>query len=313
MNNKVFDYLNEKKDKVVDFAKEKKDDATRYAEERVSAIKEYIEKNGKQIKRSATALALAGLTTLSASTLSGCELPSETTGTELQYYTQPETKSSEDIEKDGITNEDMLALLDNLVWERETKYWDSIEEMYGDKDYREKHSIQFNKISAYSPCGYAYIPDSYDVAAVTHERFENYRLHNFYVFDVLGTQIFEDEGELCKVDEEHYTQNIGYMCICGKAPFEAVANEYGSGKYFLTEEICDNEYGLVDNRFIGHEVYKSFEITRDDVANATPEQLKVLYKLYQSIYQNTMLEDFTDGITAETYSTDSQIIDEPLQ
>lgn len=273
MNNNVMKYLSEKKNKAVDTLKEKKDDATRYAEERINAVKEYIEKNGKKIKRSATALALAGLTTLSATTMGGCEEISNIIPGNITHFVEPTIDANPSgVNEEELTGELVLALYDSLVW----KYFVS-----NDPNYPETPmSAQFTKITNLTSCGYGFNPGYW-----THHNFNFLRsetpMNNIYIICLEGLVVAD--GELYNCDKSDTSSQFG----CSKESFDAVADVFGTGKYLLTQEMCDYKYhGSSD--FVDSEVYHPFDITREDILNATPEQVELLYNLYQSIYSVTV-------------------------
>lgn len=230
---------------------------------------------GKKIKRSVTALALAGLTTLSATTMGGCENISNIINPEETHFAEPETRSPDEIAETGITAEDVLALYDSIVW----KYFVS-----NDPNYPETPmSAQFTKITNLTSCGYGFNPGYW-----THHHFNFLRsetpMNNIYIICLEGLVVAD--GELYNCDKSDVSSQFG----CSKESFDAVADVFGTGKYLLTQEMCDygdyKYHGSSD--FVDSEVYYPFDITREDILNATPEQVELLYNLYQSIYSVTV-------------------------
>lgn len=249
-------------------------DATRYAYERINAVKEYMEKNGKRIKRSAAALALAGLTTMAATTMSGCEEISNIIPGNITHFVEPTIDPNPSgVNEEELTGELVLALYDSLFW----KYFVS-----NDPNYPETPmSAQFTKITNLTSCGYGFDPICWRHNDFTIAKTHDIPINNIYIICLEG-QVVAD-GELCNWDKSEVNTQFG----CSKESFDAVADTFGTGKYLLTQDMCDYEYFSGDN-FVDTEVYYPFDITREDILNATPEQVKLLYNLYQSIYSVTV-------------------------
>ncbi len=258
----------------------------------------YISKKyGKKIKKSAAALALAGLTTLSATTMSGCEEikhifnPDETS---VEEYVKPTTRTEEEIVETGITAEDVLAEFDNLAWDilmqSHTTTWqkycpDDIDELMEELDF----SCQFKSIS----------PESYDNEQGEDTLFPFYGISTRkfinmidYLTDDKDKPIFEDVYHAYIVtDSFTYGEVSNNLAPIGmyKDQFEPVANMMSSNKITITDEYIknniDGEQGSIQAKYkyldsIG---YSSFEITRETIENASEEELYLLYDLAKSI------------------------------
>lgn len=295
MNNNVMKYLSEKKNKAVDTLKEKKDDATRYAEERINAVKEYIEKNGKKIKRSATALALAGLTTLSATTMGGCENINNIINPEEPYtftepYEKPTTRDEHEIEEKGITAEDVLAEFDNLAWEFNLRSYTHSMQNYNPDEWEEivkdsKTSAQFVKITPTHD--YKYEPFPFYGIKI-NPPFKNWFLH--YLTQEQQDKEFEGvyPGMLYinEVTFGHAGENFFHVGMY-KDQFQPLAEHLSSAKFLLTEDLIYNYWeDLIDSSkydYLNSQGYAPFEITRETIENASEEELYLLYDLAKSI------------------------------
>lgn len=170
MNNSIFNYLTEQANQFVN-----------RTESIITQIGEYFKTHGKQLKKSAIALALAGLTTTSAMGMTGCQelnpdnekdkiifdSPQErygddyrgnnpTASTEIQYgsdhepFEQLEVRTREEMEQSGITAEDVLAIYDQLATEM-WKLQNPIEKFFGtiSQEEYDNISIRFESISPY--------------------------------------------------------------------------------------------------------------------------------------------------------------------
>lgn len=307
MNNKVLSFLKETKGKATDFVSEKTNDAKRYAEERIKAIQDYLNKNGKKIKTTATALALAGLTTLSATTMSGCDEISQiiTPGESISSissndpfvpskgpYAEPITKTPQEIEESGITAEDVLAEFDRLVWDinliiytRSIKrdHPDNWEQIVRDS----KTSAQFVKMtpeltSEYSPYPmYGILTRGYD------DQFDllTQGKENKWFYDVYPVNIYYNNVTFGHQNEDYNQIRVGVY----KDQFEPVGDLMASDKFILTIDKLDQlalQVGGGDSTYYSYENsqgYSAFEITRETIKNASQEELYALYDLARSI------------------------------
>lgn len=309
MNNKVLSFLKETKGKATDFVSEKTNDAKRYAEERIKAIQDYLNKNGKKIKTTATALALAGLTTLSATTMSGCDeisqiiTPSESISSTSSKdpfvpskgpYAEPITKTPQEIEESGITAEDVLAEFDRLAWDiAMIDYTRSI------KNYDPKNWEQIVKDSNSSAQFVKIAP-----------RYDGHQLKNYPVYGIITTQKgyydfwkrltqgkdpkhFHDVYPVTfyynHVNYGHDTYNDFVDVGAHKKQFQPVGDLMADERFMLTLDKIDQIVapfggGDIDYYdFTDSQGYSAFEITRETIKNANKEELYALYDLARSI------------------------------
>lgn len=298
-------YIKEKKNKVKDLVEEKKEDATRYANERINAVKEYMEKNGKKIKKSATALALAGLTTLSATTMSGCEdikhifNPDETA---VEEYVKPTTRTEEEIAETGITAEDVLAEFDNLVWDINNKK--QIKAIYtlvpDEADYYLSllsTSAKFVKITT----------SSYG----TNEQLPFYGINTSLNFHNQGSLHYNEGCEIAFLDtyplriyyhdiSNGHAQHSSNIVGAYKDQFQPIADKLSPYRCVLTEDIINKRYtraGFIAYDYLDQVTYDSFDITRETIENASEEELHLLYDLAKSIRSISLDLKYPDNIS----------------
>lgn len=251
---------------------------------------------GKKIKRSATALALAGLTTLSATTMGGCENISNIINPEETYaftepYEKPTTRDDIDIEEKGITAEDVLAEFDNLAWEFNLRtYTHSIQELHPD-EWEEivknsETSAQFVKITpkiAYGseePFPFYGIPISHPF----HNRFLNFLTQEQLDKEFEG--VYPGLLYLNTITFGHAGEEYFYIGMY-KDQFQPLAECLSSDKFLLTEDLIhekwNNLHDLSKFDYLDSQGYASFEITRETIENASEEELYLLYDLAKSI------------------------------
>lgn len=251
---------------------------------------------GKKIKRSATALALAGLTTLSATTMGGCEnisniISPDETYTFTEPYEKPTIRDDIEIEEKGITAEDVLAEFDNLAWEFNLRaYTHSIQENFPDeweeivKD--SKTSAQFVKITP----PIAYKPEEpfpfYGILTthLFHNRFLNFLTQEQLDKEFEGVypgMLYLNNVTFGEATQRYY--NIGMY----KDQFQPLAERLSSDKFLLTKDLLYERWDNLDDLrkfdYLNSQGYASFEITRETIENASEEELYLLYDLAKSI------------------------------
>lgn len=275
-------------------------------EQRGNAIKAYMEKNGKKIKRSAAALALAGLTTLSATTMSGCEeivsiinpnLGLEDNRPTGEHYIVPTMRSDDEIQETGITAQDVLALYDNLTTNIIGVQYAGLD--FLNEDYYpdgKKYSASFVSIDTKVGWEDRICP----VYGIT-QRFDDFpKWFNRDRNDPIIVDDMYDIGIHYNGIDSH---NVIYNDEClntliDKSLFEPLAESLGHKKFLLTEE-KDQEYwyetGYIETDFyIDTNVYERFTITRETIENATDEQLELLYSIGKSIWDFMFNLNFPD-------------------
>lgn len=264
-------------------------------------------KYGKKIKRSAAALALAGLTALSAVTMGGCEnisniINPDETYTFTEPYEKPTIRDEIEIEEKGITAEDVLAEFDNLAWEFNLRhYTHSIQELYPDeweeivKD--SKTSAQFVKITP----RIAYEPEEpfpfYGILTFPpfHNRFLNFLTQEQLDKEFEGVypgMLYLNTVTFGHAGEEDF--DIGMY----KDQFQPLAERLSSDKFLLTEDLLYEKWNdlhdLTKFDYLDSRCYASFEITRETIENASEEELYLLYDLAKSIRAISLDVEYPD-------------------
>lgn len=312
MNEQVTSYLRDKKQRLTALTKDKIAKINEYIEENKSQLVEYLKHNSKQLKRSATALALAGLVTTSAMGMTGCEIGNLNTEKHHPFgghitvsqdapavpFQKLKVKPQEEVEKAGITAEDVLALYDQLandVWHaRYIK--ENLKEEF--QQYYDTVSVQFDSISPH-----IYInsyPD--DNGKLTNYEWE----YPFYIvnewfcplhqwFNAAGryNYIMPDSMENNTYSTTFHTNFVfGDSMYEASYPefgvekelFENMMNSFNVEKSILTEDqiAFARKSHFFENQ-IGQEIYTPITITREDILNATPDQLWAFYHLVDSL------------------------------
>lgn len=266
---------------------------------KIETIRSYLKKNGKRSKTTATALALAGLTALSTTTMFSCDqisqiiTPNESTSSNVPdinkgSYPGPIVKTPQEIQEAGITAEDVLAEFDRLVWDIaiinytgycKIYYPDTWQQALEDSDIY----AQFvkltpplnNELNPFPMYGIVttqqgYVQFNYSLQEQDHK--------NFY--DVYPISLFYDGMSL----EYESLITVG----AHKDQFQPVGDLLADEKYILTEDkinqICEQFDGIFEcYDFENSQGYSAFEITRDTIQNASQEELYALYDLARSI------------------------------
>lgn len=222
--------------------------------ERINAAKAYAEKNGKKIKRSAAALALAGLTTLSATTMSGCEdisniFNSNTTSKPFDGYVdpyiEPTIKALEEIRENGITAEDVLAEFDKLAWDFNLRSYTWSIKDYDPDNWEEivensQTSAQFTKLTTdYRRRTDGFLPfyaicSEFDFTNKCYFLTEEER--EVKLKDIYEATIFLDEVTYGESGTSHFPIGIH------KSQFEPYANIVAPNKFKMSDyiEACEN-------------------------------------------------------------------------
>lgn len=294
MNNELKNYLSQKLETAGD---------------KVTAIKDHI-KNGAT-KAIATGLALATLTggmvacddktnkpadttpaikteaTIDDSTLTtevpGTEITTNTPDSTEATTTEPDTTTNIDIPvEDGITAEEVLALYDDFA----TK-------LLNFEDARPDTKVEGEFISI-TP-----IQDdmSNPVKTIIYERpyfamEDEYQPLHYWVYDKLGLDnVPSFENSIYKVcintikshDGYSYEKSLNNFGV-NREIMESLFNAFKIQKFTLTN---NHIAGLPNESFcsdhVGKEVYEPITISKDTIKNATPEQLKILKELIDSL------------------------------
>lgn len=289
MNEKVKSYLSDKAQKL-----------STLTEDKIAEIKKYLNTHSKQLKRSATALALAGLVTTSAMGMTGCDdviptkdpsstsstLPTNINGEEYvpqEHFNRPTMRTEEEIEESGLTAEDVLAAYDNLAWELAVLTWKDIIVDLDNVDSIDDISAQFEKISVYNQN--------------PRNQSENFPFFGLCEFE-RGFPVMKDKSSIAL--KNTYQTNLYISSVLGNYPttkpyigfgiykdeFEPVADALGNGKFLFTEDIYNSYPDLLRplRFYINLEVYAPFEITRDTILNASQQELQLLYDMCKSMY-----------------------------
>lgn len=301
MNKKVKDYLENKKEQLSSTTEN---------------IKEYIEKNGKQIKRTATGVALAALTTLSAMGMSGCDLqhtdttePSSSSGTidpnkivqsnsglfeGTRYDKAPviNHRTEEEIAETGLTAQDVLNAYDQLCL-------DILKDMYSDNYYSDLSKDAYNKISAQFESITPWFFKKYSSDKSEILRFDSpfYAVRPNYFPKQFWQSMSSDIGEFPAVpitinikafaDGVCFTETIPNAGIAPEQ-FANTMSSFGIKPYTLDYDTLYESTKNIGNgidsffHFLNQTAYEPMHITRETILNATPEQLESLYGMLSS-------------------------------
>lgn len=287
MNKNVFNYLNEKANDVADYIKAKAEAAGAYLSEHAQDIKQGA------IKGTATVLTAAMLL----GGMTGCDTLEQIGGPELEQYEQLPIRPIEEIEQSGITAEDVLALYDDLAEK-------CVEAHYATTNWKEELGERFNELDG------QFI--SISPTTINEIGYENNYVLPFY----LQASVFRPSNRWSTessspyytnqkfINEEIYEtvltikQNFGeksgtkdYQWGVPKASFDKVLQAFNTPTITLDKEALEGKipnvhfYQIEENYLWGTTAYNSVPLSREIIANATPEQLWALYDLINSMIE----------------------------
>lgn len=261
MNKNVFTYLSGKANNVKDYIKSKAEAAGNYISDHAQDIK-----NGA-IKTTATLLTAAALVT----GMTACDTtPSNDPQTSQQEQQNSNTlypivtvKPREEIEAEGITSKDVLALYDNLAY------------LYAK-----------NKLQPYADIR------GYDVKDISAQ-FDNVHVCKISLKASGNTQMVDDPF-YCPINDNGYLVRYNYNSaikdkkdhyhsdiIITQETFKTLMDSFNIAPIELTEEYWKENPTYVESHkhLTGKTVYPSFQFTRDIINNANEEQLWALYNV----------------------------------
>ena len=305
MNKNVLDYLNDKTQNVADYIRAKSESAGNY-----------ITSHAKNIKKGAiraTATALTAATLLTG--LSACDaneilvepdIEQETTTGELttemdtfvetevtteepttdsnqqeQETTEnkpvlPEMRPIEEIEKTGITADDVLAAMDNLAWKI---YYIGYKDSLVNPDDINNLTCKFSNIAptATTPASEEltpYLDPFYHLLDSYTPNFE--WLNNKNQLDDVYAVKFVIKISL---NGNNFSQNV-YDLGISKEDFENIMDTFEMEQFTITADYLESlssEDLQQYSHLIGNQAYSELKINRNLIENATEEQLWALY------------------------------------
>lgn len=290
MNSKVLNYLSEKKDSFMD----------------------WFETNKTNIKTNATKVIATGLTLAALTNMAGCNnqlVGSDGTHSkhpmisdeQFTGETQPpvlEVRPKEEITKENITAEDVLAAYDQLSLLALHHFWADAKERWGD---------DFNNLTAsFVSITPQYVQD-YDFTTDENRN----RMKAYYTYDQFfdGVNHWQME-ELSYAGEPIYTFefniDIGYkgeVFDCGafttfgmyQSDFLPIANGFKSEPFNITASKLEEIYGgqsLITNFDHNKIGYSSFIIDRSTILNI--QDMELLWSLYHAAHNSIYSINFRD-------------------
>ncbi|MGN0960737.1 MAG: hypothetical protein ACI4PF_00890 [Christensenellales bacterium] len=295
MNNKVFNYLNEKKEQLSDLT-----------EEKVTQIKAYLEKNADKIKgntKRAVATGLVAATLLGG--MAGCNRTNVNNPSESgSNYTEPTNEIEdgashepfeelpvrpiEEIEESGITAEDVLAVYDKLALAIEKKRFPR-ENV--DPDYLEaydKETAQFESITIET---YSHPQFEIDGVTMIDYQYPFFIKRNFFMIGQLEEQTaLEDSVYTCLfnyniVNNNKYYNETFEGCGIIDYEFEDVMKSFNLSPSTITEDkLALGPFTDFFQLELGQTCYAPIKIDRELIQSANKEQLLSLYNMINSIY-----------------------------
>ena len=289
MNKTVLEYLNGKANDVKDYIVAKAEAAGNYLSDQATDIKNGLVKGTATVLTAA--MLLGGMTACDTNT--PVENPDNTPGTTItdpnnqgsQPNNQTTLRPREEIEQTGITAEDVLAAIDNLVkqyyylskkqyiTEENAHILDEID--YKFESITPKHSFvpsEENPEDLYAMIDPMFIPQ--DSLEIYYNWFsKEMNLEDVYQIHFNFSTTYTNEG----VPEQHNTTVKNF--VISQSDLNNILNAFNVEKFIITQDYI-NSLGIAGSSYrdlIGQELYKNTTINRQMLESATPEQLWALY------------------------------------
>ena len=316
MNKNVFNYLNEKANEVTDYIKAKAEAAGAYLSEHAQDIKRGA------IKGTATVLTAATLLTgMTGCVMQGTPQQGQgniqgqgTIQTQPQDPNAPsrsesglfygdtykeeelpptiEHRTDEEIAQTGLTAQDVLNAYDQLAIDVAKAFY--THDQYSALPDEVKNSItaEFESIT---PWSYFYIDnesgDAVTVTAPFHalnkefeakQQWQGYKENAGHIFPAYSTTL----NFKTYIDGVCFNQTINNIGV-EQNQFEQMLSTFNKESYFMDQttllsKIDESQFRKFE-QYLYQNVYEPLNITRDLINNATPEQLKSLYAIIESI------------------------------
>lgn len=276
MNSKVLNYLSEKKDSFMD----------------------WFEANKTNIKTNATKVIATGLTLAALTNMAGCNgnpfenqnvinnenvaigtLPTQDPTISTEPSLLPELKTREEIERDGITAQDVIDLYTFLAatcltcsYPELTAYSSQFVEM-SSPHFSTSSAIQ----SQQQPLPFFPLYETYTLPHLQYSNPNISTLSNVYE---IGVSINLSDPSSLSCEQQNLSINLAF----DQENFEKLANLFNLTPFIIDQQHIDNltQEGHNLNKYLGLTAIPQFSIDTNYLSSATQDQLWIIYNTLEN-------------------------------